>query len=220
MKEFDKINNLLQYTTTSSKSYNGKLYEGGYHSLIIHGVETKGQRKPGKRLEDIPFDFTNKTVLDIGSNQGGMLFEIQNKIKEGVGIDFDHRLVNASNRIRGSHKYTNLNFFVFNLEKEDFNLINSFAENKFDIIFLLAVCMWIDTWEELIEWTRKNCEICVFESNGKPKQQDKQLAKLQQVYNSVELINGNSADDDHYLKNDIAGVKRKNHPLRKLYICR
>jgi len=206
MKEFDKINNLLQYTTTSSKSYNGKLYEGGYHSLIIHGVETKGQRKPGKRLEDIPFDFTNKTVLDIGSNQGGMLFEIQNKIKEGVGIDFDHRLVNASNRIRGSHKYTNLNFFVFNLEKEDFNLINSFAENKFDIIFLLAVCMWIKPWKKLVTWCSENAKSCLFETNGKKFQQQEQVEYLKTVYKTVTMIRAKSTDDP-------------GQPNRSLYYC-
>ena len=195
MNEYDKIKNLLQYTTTSNQTYNGEQYEGGYHSLNIHGVETKGQRKPGKRLEDIPFDFTNKTVLDIGSNQGGMLFEIQNKIKEGVGIDFDHRLVNVSNRIKISHNYSNLNFYVFDLDKENFNLINNFAQNRFDIVFLLAVCMWIKPWKELITWCGQNAKSCLFETNGKKHEQKEQAEFLKTVYKNVTLIRAKSTDD-------------------------
>lgn len=202
----NKIKNLLQYTVTSGSAYNGRHYEGGYHTLTIHGEVIKGQRNPKQRLEDIPFDFNNKTVLDIGSNQGGMLFAVQDKIKEGVGIDFDHRLVNVANRIRSSHKYHNLNFFVFNLENEDHNLINNFADNKFDIVFLLSVCMWIKNWRELCKWCSANAKSCLFETNGKKDQQLEQVELLKTLYKKVTLIRDKSDDDASQSK-------------RKLYYC-
>jgi 2-polyprenyl-3-methyl-5-hydroxy-6-metoxy-1,4-benzoquinol methylase len=198
-----KIKNLLQYTKTSDKTYNGRDYEWGYHSLIIHGTNIKGQRDPKQRLKDVPFDFSNKTMLDIGSNQGGMIFAIQDKIKEGIGIDFDHRLINAANKIKGSHNYHNLNFFVFDLENEDFNLINNFASNKFDIIFLLSVCMWIESWKELCIWCAANAKSCLFETNGKESQQQEQLNFLQTLYKKVVLVRDKSTDDKNQLKRSL-----------------
>lgn len=191
----DKIKNLLQYTVTSGKAYNGRHYEGGYHTLTIHNQEIKGQRNPKQRLQDIPFNFTNKTVLDIGCNQGGMLFALQDKIKDGIGIDFDHKLINVANRIRSSHNYNNLNFYVFNLEKEDHDLINNFTDNKFDIIFLLSVCMWIKNWKELCKWCSVNAKCCLFETNGKKDQQEDQVNFLKTLYKKVTLIRDKSIDD-------------------------
>lgn len=206
MDDIKKIKNLLQYTTTSDKTYNGEQYDGGYHSLNIHNVSTTGQRQPSERLAGVPFDFNNKTVLDIGSNQGGMLFEIQDSIKEGVGIDFDYRLVNVANKIQNSHNYNNLNFFVFDLEKEDFNLIHNFSQYKVDIIFLLSVCMWIKPWKELVYWCSKTAKSCLFETNGKKWQQQEQLEVLQSSYKNVTLIRDKSIDDPSQSK-------------RKLYYC-
>lgn len=206
MNKITKIKNLLQYTATSDKTYNGADYDGGYHSLVIHGEKTKGQRQPRERLDGVPFDFKNKTVLDIGSNQGGMLFAIQDQINEGVGIDFDHRLVNAANRIKGSHNYSNLNFFVFDLDNEDFDLINNFADNKFDIIFLLSVCMWIENWRELCKWCSINAKSCLFETNGNKKEQQEQLDVLNSLYKDVVLIRDKSTDD-------------KSQSKRRLYYC-
>lgn len=206
MNTINKIKNLLQYTTTSDKTYNGSQYEGGYHTLTILGNTIKGQRNPAQRLEGVPYDFNGKTVLDVGSNQGGMLFQIQDKIAQGVGIDFDHRLINVANRIKQSHNYSNLNFYVFDLEKEDFNLIENFADKQIDIIFLLSVCMWIKNWKEFCTWCSLNAKSCLFETNGKKYEQAEQVEFLQTIYKTVTLIREKSVDDESQTK-------------RKLYYC-
>lgn len=206
MNTLNKIKNLLQYTTTSDKTYNGSQYEGGYHTLNVLGNTIKGQRNPGQRLEGIPYDFKGKTVLDVGSNQGGMLFQIQDKITQGIGIDFDYRLVNVANRIKQSHNYANLNFFVFDLEKEDFNLIENFVDKRIDIIFLLSVCMWIKNWKEFCTWCSLNAKSCLFETNGKKSEQAEQIEFLQSIYKTVTLIREKSTDD-------------KSQTNRKLYYC-
>jgi len=195
MSDLEKIKNLLTYTVTSGKSYNGRNHETGYHTLTINGQVLPGQRNPGMRLQTVYYDFTNKVVLDIGSNQGGMLFEIASKIRYGIGIDFDPRLVNVSNRISNTNRY-NIDFYNFNLDKEDFNLINSLnRENKIDVTFLLAVCMWIKPWKELITWVSRNSTHCLFESNGKSKQQNEQIEYLKTVFKSVEVLAESSEDD-------------------------
>jgi SAM-dependent methyltransferase len=205
-KFMNKIKNLLQYTVTSETAYNGEQYEGGYHTLTIHGEIIKGQRNPKQRLEEIPYNFNNKTVLDLGCNQGGMLFALQDQITQGIGVDFDHKLVNVANRIRSSHNYSNLDFYVFNLEQEDFNLISNFSDKKFDIIFLLSVSMWIKNWKDLCKWCSINAKSCLFETNGKKDQQSEQVDVLKSLYKTVILIRDQSVDD-------------KSQSKRKLYYC-
>jgi 2-polyprenyl-3-methyl-5-hydroxy-6-metoxy-1,4-benzoquinol methylase len=206
MNNINKIKNMLRYTTTSKTSYNGKGFEGGYHTLNICDTVIPGQRKPDDRIRNVPYDFKNKTVLDIGSNQGGMLYAIQDKIAAGVGIDANHKLVNVSNRISTSQHYNNLTFYVFDLVQEEFIFLNNLADTEYDIVFLLSVCMWIDNWRELCAWCASNIKSCLFETNGTQHLQDEQVSLLSALYTTVTLINKDSLDDPGTAK-------------RRLYFC-
>lgn len=191
----DKIKTLLQYTITSGASYNGRNHSYGYHTLTIDNERLEGQRQPSLRLLPLNFNFNGKTVLDIGSNQGGMLFEIGDKISYGMGVDYDSRLVNVANRI-SKHKNTNIDFYHFDLENEEFNLLLDLSRtDNFDVIFLLSICMWISRWKELITWVHKNSNHCLFETNGKKDQQQAQIDFLKQTYKSVEILAEESNDD-------------------------
>jgi SAM-dependent methyltransferase len=190
-----KILQLLNYASTNDKAYNGAEYEGGYHTLKIKDILIKGQRNPEIRFKNLNFDFTNKTVLDIGSNQGGMLFEIQGFIKEGIGLDIDKNLVNVSNKITKFCRYDNLSFYVFDVETENLEIIKSFFNNDIDVIFLLSVCMWINNWKDVIKWCYENSMYCFFETNGKQKVQEEQLSFLKSLYRQVTVVNETSDDD-------------------------
>lgn len=224
MNNYDKIKNLLDFKKNSSKqsSYAGKKFTAGYHSLTIGDELLEGQRDPHNRIDSLNIDFNNKIVLDIGCNAGGILFDIQDKIKYGIGVDYDYKIINFANKVAKTENYNNLDFYTVDLDNDDLSVINYYSnqDQKFDIIFLLAVCMWINKWPELIDWVKEHCSICVFETNGNAKQQQKQVSKLMKVFKSVELINDNSADDDDYLINEVSNTKRKNHPLRMLYLCK
>ncbi len=199
--------NLLNYTKISGETYNGGKFPAGYHTLQINGVKLLGQRQPSERLELTPFDFSNKTVLDIGCNQGGMLFPLSDRIAHGVGIDYDSRLVNAANKIRSLKNAANLDFYVFNLENEDLNLIKDFLPDiKVDIAFLLSVCMWIKNWQEVIDLAAEVSDHLLFESNGRTEQQAEQIAYLRKRYKSVQQLSEKSEDD----------TSQKN---RKLFFC-
>ncbi|HZV61757.1 MAG TPA: class I SAM-dependent methyltransferase [Methylophilaceae bacterium] len=202
-----RVMNILNYTKTSESAYNGGRFTAGYHSLHLGELELKGQREPMERIKLVPVDFTGLTVLDIGCNQGGMLYPLSSKIAHGIGIDFDSRLINAANRIKAYARISNLDFYVFNLEKEDLNLIKDFLpEERVDVVFLLAVCMWIDNWKEVIRFAKSVSKNMLFETNGKLEQQREQVTYLESLYSSVQLLSEQSTEDQ---------LQRN----RRLYLC-
>ena len=202
-----RVLNLLNYTKTSASAYSGDSFPAGYHSLDINGLKLRGQRDPHERTSLAPIDFGGKTVLDIGCNQGGMLFAVAGQIAHGVGIDYDSRVINAANRIRSHARAANVDFYVFDLQTEDLQLIRDLLPvDKVDVTFLLSVCMWIDNWREVIQFVRTISISLLFESNGKEAQQAEQVEYLRSVFPTVALLSQQSDDDS---------LQKK----RKLYFC-
>ena len=213
-REVGKLLHLLKYTKDSHAAYNADTYDIGYHTFVFNGIMYQGQRNPADRLQKIPkdlFDFTHKTVLDIGCNQGGMLFALKNKIRWGVGVDYNPRLINAANRIRRYYSAAkNLDFYMLDVEQEPLSLFKSFLPanaEKVDICFLLSLCMWLKNWREVINAARALSPRLLFESNGSVEQQKEQVQYLKQKYSTVTLLADQSTDDP--------GQKE-----RKLYFCR
>ncbi|HET8608566.1 MAG TPA: methyltransferase domain-containing protein [Burkholderiales bacterium] len=207
-RSFRQIHNLLNYTKTSGSYYSALQFPAGYHSIDIDGHRLQGKRDPAQRLERIPIDFSGKTLLDIGCNQGGMLFQLDRTIKSGVGIDYDPRMINVANRIKALRGAGNLQFYVFDLEKEPLALLEDLIPvPKVDVVFLLAVCMWLKNWRSVISCAAKISDMMVFESNGTESQQAAQIAYLKELYRDVTLVAEHSDDDP----------KQKR---RKLFWCR
>lgn len=194
--EFRQVRNLLNYTKTSGARYSGERYPAGYHTIDLGGRRLEGQRQPAKRLTLVPYDFRGKTVLDIGSNQGGMLFEICGVLKQGIGIDYDPRMVNAANRIKAVRQAENVHFFVFDVEKEPLELVLDFLPNeRVDIVFLLAVCAWLRNWRDVIDFAAGISTSMLFETTGTDEQQAQQEEYLRHVYRDVQLLAATSEDD-------------------------
>jgi len=206
-REFTRIRNILNYTKTSGSAYSATQYPAGYHTLEIFGHQLKGQRDPRLRFRNLGVNFSGKRILDIGTNQGGMLFAIRDQIELGVGIDFDHRMVNAANRLAASTGADNLHFFVFDLERDPLDLISDLVPNgRIDIIFLLSVCMWIHNWRSVIRFCADTADVMVFESNGSDEQQSNQEIELRTHFSSVRIIEDSSEDDPTQKR-------------RKLFLC-
>ena len=202
-----KVLNLLSYTKTSSVSYSAGAFDSGYHSFKIDDYEFKGQRNPKQRFKDLPFSLIGMSVLDIGSNQGSMLYTFADEIKYGVGIDYDSRMINVANKIRSYKNINNIDYYVFNLETENLEYINDFLpDNQVDVVFLLSICMWIKNWKEVIDFSAKVSPKMIFESNGNPQQQEEQIDYLKKTYKNVDIINETSEDDS-------------SQKLRKLIYC-
>ncbi|MCG8490176.1 MAG: class I SAM-dependent methyltransferase [Sneathiellales bacterium] len=185
-----QVTNLLNYCKSSTAGQGaGPADFPASVSITVDGHFLKGSRDPEERLEHFPSNWEGKTVLDIGCNHGGMLFSIADKIGHGIGIDFDIATVNAANKIRSANGSQNLDFYAFDLENEDLNLIRDFiVDEKVDITFLLAVCAWIQNPNEVIEFVSKISKTLLFETNGGEDEQQSQLASLHKCYENVETL--------------------------------
>lgn len=191
-----QVLNLLNYTKTSNTSYSAQQYPAGYHSITLNGEPIAGQRDPARRLAQVPYDFSGKSVLDIGCNQGGMLHALKDSVKWAVGIDYDPHMVNAGNRIRTIQGSDHLNFYVFDLAQEPLDLILDFLPSeRFDICFLLSVCMWIPNWRAVIDFAQAHSDAMLFETNGTEQQQQEQLDHLRLRYTTVQQLAERSEDD-------------------------
>ncbi|WP_339631849.1 class I SAM-dependent methyltransferase [uncultured Sneathiella sp.] len=185
-----QITNLLNYTKASPlgqgpgpKDFPASL------SMNIRGYYIEGSRNPEERLDFYPQDWTGKTVLDLGCNHGGMLLSIADKIKYGIGVDYDPTTINVANKVKSCLENNNLDFYVFNLENEDINLIRDFIpDEQIDVTLLLAVCAWIKNGSDVIDFVSKISKTLLFEANGTEDAQQDQISSLRSGYKNVELL--------------------------------
>lgn len=206
--DLNRIMNLLNYTKLSGSAYSANKYPAGYHTLVLSDRVLAGQRLPSARLDLLPISLEGLTILDVGCNQGGMLFEAETRgIHWGVGIDYDSRMINAANKIKQYRGLGNLDFFVFDLEKEPLPLVNDFLQSeRVDMVFLLSVCMWIDNWRSVIDFCSRLAPYMLFESNGSDEAQDEQAKYLMDHYSEVSVLQLMSKDDNE-------------QKMRRLYFC-
>lgn len=191
-----KILNLLEYTKTSGSGYPGTEFPAGYHEITINGQTYAGQRRPNDRLDKVPYDFTGKTVLDIGCNQGGMIFALQDKIKWGAGVDYDYRMINACNSIKNELALPHTRFYTFDIDTDPHTLLQDFLpEARVDIVFLLAVCFWVRDWRPLIDYCLTISDTMLFEANGDDASITAQIAYLKTKYTTVTQLSTDSNED-------------------------
>jgi SAM-dependent methyltransferase len=193
----EKIKNLV----VASNLYWGKDYPAGYQTLRVgfsSKFEIKGQRDPAERLKLIP-DFTDKIVLDIGCNTGGMLHD--SKAFLGIGIDNNPDLINVANLVKEIGGDDNLSFFTFDLEKRSLEQIRYFLpEDGVDVVLLMSMCLHLKNWREVIDFAGSISDEVVFESNGDPLDQAEQIAYVKNKFKNVVLLSDRS-DDDELVKN-------------------
>jgi SAM-dependent methyltransferase len=193
---FGQLQNILNYTKVSGSAYSAQNFGAGYHTFMINGRRLAGQRDPAKRLELVPVDFSGKTVLDLGCNQGGMIHELKDAVKWAVGVDYDARMINAANKIKVALSSDNCSFFVLDLQNEPLDLILDFlSADRVDICFLLSICMWLNNWREVIDFAQRISNEMVFETNGTAQQQEQQIQHLRERYHDVHVLAETSGDD-------------------------
>lgn len=198
---------ILDDVRRSGASYSGLSFIVGYHSLELNGRMFRGQRECSQRLAQVPYDFTNKVVVDLGCNTGGMLHALSPLITRGYGFDFNPKCVNAAQSIKLLNGSNHLQFFTFDLDRDDLLLLPSFiSHNYVDICFLLSVCMWLKRWRIVVDHAAMLAETLLFESNGTVEQQGEQVELLRAHFTQVDLISGSSPDDP------LQG-------FRRLYLC-
>jgi SAM-dependent methyltransferase len=158
-----------------------KKFSYNYTTIRINDEIIEGTRDPLNRLNCLPIDFLNKSVLDLGCNVGGILFAISNKISRGYGYDVNPMAIDTANSIKEKHRLDHLEFFLENLEN---------AENidfpRTDIVFMLSIAVWIPNWKNIIE--KLNPSLLIFEAHGKQDTKSNQVNFLKSKFTKVLLI--------------------------------
>ena len=169
----------------------------GYHSFKINNINILGQRQPIKRLTIMKdhIDFKNKTIIDFGCNNGGMLLHLS-EIKEGIGFDYSQECINSAVGIRDILKYNNSLSFI-KTDLNHFNLNDYITQNNvnnIDIIFLLSLGSWIKKWKKLYTESFNNCKTIILEINNDTEGMP-QLELFKKLGGDIKMIMDRSIDD-------------------------
>ena len=130
---------------------------------VEHG---EAQRNASMRIARFGLKARNlrrKTVLDLGSNAGAMLFEMSNMgIRSGLGVEFDEDKVQLSREIAALSNLSQLRF-----EQGDIDMLEADDLGRFDIVLALAIESHVLNPEKLYrllgDVTKR---ILCFEGNG------------------------------------------------------
>lgn len=151
--ELNKLHYSINIIRSEQKdTFSSYDYGQGYFYQSVPEVNITGYRNTELRVRKLNLKdmLINKTVLDIGSNTGAILFNLKDIIKFGVGIEINHFLVKISNKIKRYLNCKNVSFV-----ENSFENYESFL--KFDVILSLANHKTFDgnTKQNLSQYFRK-----------------------------------------------------------------
>lgn len=193
--EIAQVKNMINYCkTTRSSDFD---FDAGYHHVKIKTTELIGRRNPKARLDTIGYDFKDKVVLDIGCNQGAMVFALASTVKQAIGLDYEGKVINVCNVIKKLNGYRNLDFYVFDIDTDPHqNILDFIPESGVDVVFLLAVCKHVKKWRELIGFVSQLSLTVIFEANGSEEEKLEQENELKKRFRKCAKIYTTSPDDN------------------------
>ncbi len=162
---------LIQSSKTFNKQGTRHITKSGkiYSSFCLPDFQIsseEAQRNNSKRFEKFKLgdkDLNNKTVLDLGSNTGGVIFHMQRySPKKCIGIEYDQDKVNIANKITAFTSLKNVAFMHSDIDNISFD---DFPE-KFDIVFCLSINAHVKNKGKLIKTLgRLTGKLLIFEGN-------------------------------------------------------
>lgn len=177
----------------------GKIYSS-FNLPNISVNPEEAQRDNEKRLKKFKIDeekIKGKTVLDLGCNTGGLIFEIQKYMpKESIGIEYDLDKVRIANKIAAFSNLKNVKFYCKDIDK-----IADKQIRKFDVVFCLSVEAHVKDKNNLYHLLSKfTKEVLYFEANV-GSDVDNIIQNLKNVgFNKIEDLG--YCDDDKIYENN------------------
>ena len=158
---FDKDRNFRKKIIAKNNEKNN-FYDYGqsffYQSMPC--INLKGLRDTKKRINKLKLEkyTNNKIILDIGTNIGSILLNMQENYQEAVGIEYNPKLIDIAEMVRAYKKKNRIQFICSDFQSYEFN-------KSFDVIFSLANH---STFDEGITDTQKYFEKVkkIISSNG------------------------------------------------------
>jgi len=140
----DKIEEITQliYDSQDSDADRKEFGTMPYCTIPFPEFEHLGGRRDCKvrfeRFEIGPKDLTGKSVIDLGCNVGGMVFEALNRGSvSAIGVDHNPKFIGIAKEVAG---FKNIERHV-NFIEHDLDTFNTDAQ--FDVSFCLAVDLWV-----------------------------------------------------------------------------
>lgn len=158
-------------------------------------TKSEAQRDSARRLDNFRIQddaLRGNTVLDLGSNIGGMVFELQ-KLKPGrcVGVEFDLDKVELATKVAAYNGLNNLSFVHANIDKLNIESVGG----PFDVVFCLAIEAHIKKRRRLYRLlSQATRETLYFEGNATTDIAEVRTYLLENGFRSVEHL-GVSDDD-------------------------
>jgi len=190
------IEHALQQTTKShhSNGWSNDRAPYGYHSFDLWNLSCKGQRNPKKRLDIMRqhYNFTGKTLVDIGCNTGGMMFHCL-ELKSAYGTDMDVSSIEAAKIIQKQLViFPTYQFTVANFDECEPSV--AFPSTDVDVVFLLSLGSWIKKWKEVYIYAVNHASTIFLETNNDG-EGNSQLALFTELDCDVTMISAQSTDD-------------------------
>ncbi|SDC34022.1 class I SAM-dependent methyltransferase [Shouchella lonarensis] len=188
-----KIISELTSASTSFRKKQGRLVPKKtmpYATFSLPTIEVKtAHRNSTRRLQQFEMnesDLRNKTLLDLGSHCGSMIFESQKlKPKMCLGIEYDEDKVHVAKKIAAFAGLNHVQFKQGDLEKLSLKDLN----HSFDVVYCLSIDAHVQNKEHLyrlLESVTK--ELLLFEMNTltPPKETIKDFQRL--GFNTVSFL--------------------------------
>jgi acetyltransferase-like isoleucine patch superfamily enzyme/SAM-dependent methyltransferase/predicted Ser/Thr protein kinase len=195
-----------RYSNKDRHTLRNRLIYNTFDLPLLKVSEDVGQRNIKKRLKAFKIEKKNiegKNILDIGSNIGGILLEIQklgpNKM---IGLEYDSEKVQIAQAIAKMHNLKNIQFEQMDVESKFF--YDNFND-QFDIVFCLAVIEHLKDKENFIKKLYQLCSGTLF-LEGNSGTDSEELINLLEKYG---FINVNYIG----LSNDEKNSANNNRPL-------
>ncbi|MCL2520817.1 MAG: glycosyltransferase [Spirochaetaceae bacterium] len=168
-----------------------------------------GQRDIKKRLTRFAItqkQISNKKVLDIGSNIGGLLLELQKMgYSSALGLEYDLEKVKIANLIVKIHEFKTVKFRQIDVESDVFT---TNIEQSYDVVFCFAVIGHLKNKKLFLQKLKKICTgTLYFEGNDGLSTEETQELSEEAGFININFIGLSDDEKDDYNNN------------RPLFIC-